>query len=1045
MRTNSLKPLVLALSLLGFAGNSPAQTVLMNITNAWKYFASDIDGTGWEAPLYDDTAWPGPGRALLFIETAAGVTPRNTPLPPRAGQTIPERVYYFRTHFTFNGDPATVGSLIFSNKVDDGVVVYLNAAEIYRVGMAGAVGDAVDYGVFASRTVGDATTFDVVTVADPALIANLINGDNVLAARVHQVNDTSSDIVWGTSVSANIVGVPVSITTQPTNQTVIEGFPVTFSVGASGSAPIYFQWYQDGNLILDATNATYTIASATSTDAGTYYVVAMNDVPSNATSDNAVLTVIEDTTPPVPVMAVGDCDPNLLTVSFDEEINPATVDTFAVTVHPANDPGANLVVNLATVTNNTNLVLQTAAARDAGVNYAVTMSGIQDRFGNQIPDATTVSVAAQQCFQQDVNGYTGTHDTDIRFAAADITGGARTDFLLVDLSDGTPAGPGHALFRFDGIFGDGPGLIPLGANIVSATLTLYSTTAGANGDRINVYEMLVPWDESTATWNSFVNGVDADGIEAKTNLVDTFLTNFPDPGGNTTQSRTFNVMSTLQSWANGEPNYGWVLLPTGTDGYRIDPSEHATVANHPLLKVAYIVNVGPVQITQQPQASQTVNEGQSVTLFVTVSGPRPQFQWLKDGSPISGATSATLTLAPARPSDAGVYSVVVVNDLPSFEQSQDAQLSVIADLTAPTLVAALAGPNGDTVTLAFSEPLDPNSVSDTSHYSVELPAGSGILSILSATLTNGTNVILSTSPQQANTNYLVRVTGVRDTAQAGNLIAPNSQSTVAVDVNLIPIDAAWKYDATGTDLGTIWLAANLDDVDWTEGPALFGLEPDGTPVPIQTPLALTNAAGTRYVTYYFRKHFTFPYTTAGVELVVHQAIDDGAVFYLNGEEIHRYNMPTNPVIYYTNQAAATVEVGTNLQGPIFLPANLLVTGPNLLAIEVHQSGTASSDVVFGLKLDARVLSFAPGGGGTQAPVIGNGSGGVPAPSINGTTFSLSFASLNGRTYTLQGNTDLSNPNGWIDIPPSVSGNGAMISLQDTAATGTRRFYRVKVQ
>ena len=83
----------------------------------------------------------------------------------------------------------------------------------------------------------------------------------------------------------------VAISTQPTTQSVVNGAGVTLSVVASGSpAPTTYQWYKDGVAITGATSSSYTIATASSTSAGSYTVVVGNGVTS-ITSSAAVLTV----------------------------------------------------------------------------------------------------------------------------------------------------------------------------------------------------------------------------------------------------------------------------------------------------------------------------------------------------------------------------------------------------------------------------------------------------------------------------------------------------------------------------------------------------------------------------------------------------------------------------------------------------------------------------------------------------------------------------------------------------------------------------------
>ncbi len=63
----------------------PATNVVVAITARWRYTTNNMDTTDWRANGYDDSAWSGPGNALLYIETAALPAPANTTLPPKAG------------------------------------------------------------------------------------------------------------------------------------------------------------------------------------------------------------------------------------------------------------------------------------------------------------------------------------------------------------------------------------------------------------------------------------------------------------------------------------------------------------------------------------------------------------------------------------------------------------------------------------------------------------------------------------------------------------------------------------------------------------------------------------------------------------------------------------------------------------------------------------------------------------------------------------------------------------------------------------------------
>ena len=104
------------------------------------------------------------------------------------------------------------------------------------------------------------------------------------------------------------------------------------------------------------------------------------------------------------------------------------------------------------------------------------------------------------------------------------------------------------------------------------------------------------------------------------------------------------------------------------------------------------VNVAPV-ITTQP-TSQTVTAGASVTFTAAASGsPAPTYQWRKNGTNISGATSASYTIASVVASDAATYTVVATNTAGSAT-SNGAVLTVNAApafTTQPTSQTVTAG------------------------------------------------------------------------------------------------------------------------------------------------------------------------------------------------------------------------------------------------------------------------------------------------------------------------------------------------------------------
>ncbi|HET7624346.1 MAG TPA: Ig-like domain-containing protein [Verrucomicrobiae bacterium] len=82
----------------------------------------------------------------------------------------------------------------------------------------------------------------------------------------------------------------LAILEQPQSQTVSEGTSVQFSVTASGSPPIHYQWQFNGSDIPNETNATLILNNATPADSGNYSVV-VSDSSGKIVSDPAVLSV----------------------------------------------------------------------------------------------------------------------------------------------------------------------------------------------------------------------------------------------------------------------------------------------------------------------------------------------------------------------------------------------------------------------------------------------------------------------------------------------------------------------------------------------------------------------------------------------------------------------------------------------------------------------------------------------------------------------------------------------------------------------------------
>jgi len=99
----------------------------------------------------------------------------------------------------------------------------------------------------------------------------------------------------GGSVTSNnatlTVKTPPMITTQPANTTVKAGKTAKFTVTATGTAPLSYQWRKNGANITGATKASYTTPSTTTADNGALFSVVVTNSIGSVTSNNATLTV----------------------------------------------------------------------------------------------------------------------------------------------------------------------------------------------------------------------------------------------------------------------------------------------------------------------------------------------------------------------------------------------------------------------------------------------------------------------------------------------------------------------------------------------------------------------------------------------------------------------------------------------------------------------------------------------------------------------------------------------------------------------------------
>ena len=153
----------------------------------------------------------------------------------------------------------------------------------------------------------------------------------------------------------------------------------------------------------------------------------------------------------------------------------------------------------------------------------------------------------------------------------------------------------------------------------------------------------------------------------------------------------------------------------------------------------------------------------------------------------------------------------------------------------------------------------------------------------------------------------------------------------------------WKYYDEGSLDGVNWKTSSYSDTQWKQGAARIGYDNNNWHTGL-------NTETTGYLpTYYFRKSFnlaTAPLATD--EFVLDYVIDDGMIVYVNGVEAGRYNMPSGTMSY--NDVATTYAHDNPDTEQMTLKGSLFKKGKNVIAVEVHNNNTTSSDILWDASL-----------------------------------------------------------------------------------------------
>jgi uncharacterized repeat protein (TIGR03806 family) len=205
-------------------------------------------------------------------------------------------------------------------------------------------------------------------------------------------------------------------------------------------------------------------------------------------------------------------------------------------------------------------------------------------------------------------------------------------------------------------------------------------------------------------------------------------------------------------------------------------------------------------------------------------------------------------------------------------------------------------------------------------------------------------------------------------ALLGFIVSSSELRAQPTEILLLPIASPWRYNHVDCLDAVAWTATNYNDTvgNWTNATggftggetraeALLGVNTSTLPAP--------NAAGRLGRAMYFRTRFNID-STANVSLVFSNRLDDNAAFYLNGQLVQRVRLNANPILCgsfgditpHANNDATAWDVFTLSPAQL---SGVLLSGTNTLAVEVHQNGDASSDMVFVCSVKASIPDTNP--------------------------------------------------------------------------------------
>jgi hypothetical protein len=475
------------------------------------------------------------------------------------------------------------------------------------------------------------------------------NMDNGAQFTVRVGNSLGATASNAATLTVTPAPVAPSITSQPTSQSVTAGQTATFSVTATGTAPLSYQWQKNGAAISGATSSSYTTPATTNADNGAQFAVRVSNSVGTATSNAATLTV----TPPPGT-------PSITSQPTGQSVTAGQTATFSVTATGTAPLSYQWQKNGAAISGATSFSYTTPVTTnsDNGAQFVVTVS---NSVGTATSNAATLTVTPAPVAPSITSQPT----------SQSVTAGQAATFSV----GATGTAPLSYQWQKNG------------AVISGATSSSYTTPATTSSDNGSQFAVTITNSVGTATSNT---------ITLTVNTPPSITTQPVNQTVTAGQTASFSVTAggtapLSYQWKKNGANISAATASAYTTPATTSSDNGAqftvvisNVAGTVTSNASTLTVNTPPLITVQP-VNQSVVVGQTTIFSVTATGTAPlAYQWQKNGTPISGATSSTYTTPATTSSDNGSqFNVTVTNSIASVTSN-----TITLTVTAPGQLSA---------------------------------------------------------------------------------------------------------------------------------------------------------------------------------------------------------------------------------------------------------------------------------------------------------------------------------------------------------------------